>query len=181
MTQVKWTDDELRLLVEHWLARRLSARQIAALIPGKSRSAVIGRARRMGLSGRGGSLPGTGISQLAPAPVREDMPVPRVKLRSRREIAAKLALLMQRSRLLRGLRLRASENAQAMPEGFPVKPRVFATCQWIEDDPMLDARMCGAKTFGGAYCREHYARCYDWAATLGAINGAAGGAKKQAA
>ena len=72
---MSWTDDRVDKLKELW-AEGMSASQIAKVMGGVTRNAVIGKVHRLGLSNRGGPAPedaGKPAEPMAAAPV---MPAP---------------------------------------------------------------------------------------------------------
>ena len=63
MTQMTWTPARIEQLTTLWKANDLSAAEIAAKLGGISRSAVIGKAHRLGLAGGGSQGRATTASQ----------------------------------------------------------------------------------------------------------------------
>jgi GcrA cell cycle regulator len=66
---MSWTDERVDKLKELW-AEGMSASQIAKVMGGVTRNAVIGKVHRLGLSNRGGPLPEDAARLVEPPPVK---------------------------------------------------------------------------------------------------------------
>lgn len=140
------TEGNIRLAREMW-AEGVVASEIAALMGrGCTKSALLGYAHRQGWPPR-------------PSPIgnrhRTEV-VPRVP--HKQHTAGATAPAAPRKSPER----RPVPVAVATPPAPPPAPVVWSpykTCQWIEGHGRLWAK-CGAPTTSGAYCADHYARCY---------------------
>jgi GcrA cell cycle regulator len=139
-----WTDERVALLKKLW-AEGLSASQIAKLLTGVTRNAVIGKVHRLGLAGR--ATP----SRPAKRPVRVARPRPAVP-------ASPAAP-----------RLRPAAPAVYQAEAPVLEPLVLDTgatatvltlndrmCKWPIGDPADNTfAFCGRAACSGPYCAEH--------------------------
>lgn len=137
---MSWTEERISTLKKLWLDG-LSASQVARQLGGVTRSAVIGKVHRLGLTGR-----------VAPSqPARPAFKAPRPPRRT----------ATARSRETRRV-------VPAEPEAEPHMPREeepgAATlltlgahmCKWPIGDPESDGfTFCGRRSSDGPYCSEH--------------------------
>jgi GcrA cell cycle regulator len=145
-----WTEEriaELRRLWDQGLAGSAIARQL-----GTSKSAVVGKAHRLGLSGR-------------PSPIRRG---PRRMTTARAVRRERVAAVIDRP--VAGQQP-AERGAGSLPAGRAVlAQRRLAgalpapkTCQWIDrdDGPFGDADKCGQPSaHGKPYCADHWRRAW---------------------
>ena len=145
-THPSWTDDRVTTLSKLW-REGLSAAEIARRLGGVTRNAVIGKAYRLGLSGRAApSRPST--------PPREPR---RVAMRGRRRAAPP--------------RLVARSPVGALPApdlaGMATVVSIGRrACRWPIGDPLEPGFMlCGRPARRGVYCACHGELAYGPAAT----------------
>lgn len=142
-----WTDERVDMLKQYW-GQGKSASQIAALLGDVTRNAVIGKAHRLGLSGR-------------PSPIRNRPATPRPK-------AAK----QKRSRA-EAPRLATARAAPLIAPAEPPPPPLNGTgvslaeltekmCRWPNGDPREPGfHFCGHEVHpGSSYCPYHTAEAY---------------------
>lgn len=138
---IDWTDARIEILRREWAAG-MSGPLIAERL-GISRSAVIGKAKRLGLArrrpGRKGNAAKAGQVEIPASPPVLACSQPRV--RKRRSPAGALP-----------------NTVLGINPGFQAPaPR---TCQWIEGEP-CDRDFCGKPARpGSSYCDAHHARCW---------------------
>lgn len=140
-----WSEEESQQLRRLWGDGK-SAGQIAALIPGKTRNAIIGRAHRLGLAGR-------------PSPFEEK----RVQPLQDSSASAAAPKPARRTADGRVWRAGSAPSVTPAPKLLPAEASILGpgTCQWIEADPQVDATKCGARAvLGRPWCPDHLARCF---------------------
>lgn len=134
-----WNDDNIATLKKLW-ADRFSASQIAAVIGGITRNAVIGKVHRLNLSGH-------------PRP----LPRPRVKARTRSRLKCPAVCRDAPSK----------PRQRDLPELGPapaylvrVRELTAKHCRWPEGDPKNpEFHFCGRQALPGQpYCPHHKAR-----------------------
>lgn len=127
-----WTDEKVEILTQLW-GKGHSASEIARIIGDVSRNAVIGKAHRLGLSGR----PKTAapVAKPKPAPVRRRTPVEKP---------------------------RPVFIAEGPIVGAGILDLTERMCRWPIGDPKTsDFKFCGRKVAcGSTYCAEHAAMAY---------------------
>lgn len=176
---MSWTDDRVTLLRKLW-GDGFSASQIANELGGVTRNAVIGKAHRLGLSGRpnanrgGGSRPRAERARKA-EPSRPSFNAGQVMAQSQTQqpqtgaVVGNLALKQQQE-------ARIDEAALSQPYGVvEVEPLEIApgegvslldlnerTCKWPIGHPGDDDfQFCGKKaTVGHSYCDHHCNMAY---------------------
>lgn len=142
-----WSDAELKTIQTLW-GEGYSASQIAVQLPGRSRSAVLGKVHRMKLGGRAGHA-----SSHAPRPPRP----PRAP-RANKPRVAKPARAVKPKPIapveLPVAPLPRSAAWDALEGSSPVALEFVTGCRWpIGDDPML---FCNCeKVEGASYCDRH--------------------------
>jgi len=155
-----WTEARVEHLVRLW-REGWSASQIASVLGGVTRNAVIGKLLRLGQTGRAPSPPGRRghcepkrrqNKPLKPAPPRVVAPPPQSDTsasRAQPQAPAREA----------GFTPSPAPGGVRAGNQFPVEMR--NGCRWIEGDPRRGGVMCGQpQAPGSAYCAEHHARCY---------------------
>ncbi len=152
-----WTPERIERLKAMWLQERpqLSASEIARQLGGDlTKSAVCGKAHRLGLPGR-------------ESPIRPARPKPLQRRTKAVELPVPNTEPPERPLSPPPVRTAGREPAPtrrriaALPQRLGPSP--FRTCQWIakDDGPFSDADKCGAGTVtGSSYCAEHRARSY---------------------
>lgn len=146
-SKMAWTDDRVKILETMWLGGN-SASEIAAVLD-VTRNAVIGKANRMGLSGRQSPIKGK---------------------KGGKKTAAKKAVkgkAKSKAKTIKGVK--AKSKAKEKEEEVVDENKVFGlldlnerTCRWPFNDPRNeDFYFCGkACTPGLIYCDEHRAMAY---------------------
>ena len=137
MTTSAWTDDRIGRLKKLWLEGRTADQIAPDLANGITRSAVLGKVHRMGLSagrpGRQATRPAAG-----PRPPRLNRPRPRAP----QPIAARPEVTMTR-----GLATLVSVRR--------------CECRWPFGEPgAADFSLCGQPVSRGAFCASHAAVAY---------------------
>ncbi len=171
---MEWTEQRIEMLRKLW-GQGQTASQIATLLGGVTRNAVIGKAHRLGLTGRPSPIKRDGAEAAAPRrrpaaqrrqqPAVAAMPVPRhMPTRAAATLIADAqprygapALDMTDAR---------SEPQVAIPKA-PSAPRVSAqagskSCSWPVGDPKQPGfHFCGdAAEAGRPYCAHHCGIAY---------------------
>jgi GcrA cell cycle regulator len=158
--RMNWTEERVEALKKYW-AEGLSASQIAALLGGVSRNAVIGKVHRLKLSGRG-RTPAAPARQKKPAqpqpikapakPVTVSRPAPtggEVAVVEREAGVAPVVVLPQPR----------STDALTLPTSrmLDLTDLNERTCKWPIGDPLAPGfHFCGNETAEtGPYCRYH--------------------------
>ena len=144
---MSWTDERVELLKKLW-SDGLSASQIAAELGGITRNAVIGKAHRLGLSGRAKSA-----SSAAPRPRKARSPMMRIGRASIRGNTA----------LAHAYEMEAEAAPELIDNVIPIGQRrtilelTEQTCRWPVGDPgSTEFFFCGGNTLGGLpYCAYH--------------------------
>lgn len=171
--RLPWTDDRIEKLKVLW-SSGLSAGQIAKQLGGVTRNAVIGKASRLGLPGRGRPSSPAGS---APKPIRtsvRSLPTPKPPRAPKNNLPKANAFVVPpiSGRPTNGA-MSALENAEA--RAAYVEPptadvgirtvltiRVFGECRWPVGDPRADDfAFCGAPCgIDESYCAAHAERAY---------------------
>lgn len=139
--EIKWTAAKIEILRREWAAG-MSGPLIAERL-GISRSAVIGKAKRLGLARRRPGRPRNAAkpAKPKPQPLRPVLACSQPRVRKRRRPAGALP-----------------NTVLGINPGFQAPaPR---TCQWIEGEPR-DREFCGEPArAGSSYCEAHHRRCW---------------------
>lgn len=156
MTVLTWSDDRVEQLKKLWEAG-LSASQIASELGHVTRNAVIGKAHRLGLSGRD-------KAQLTAAPrqpkARLTQHTARISRRPRNPTSTQI------------FEVKVEPEPIVHDNVIPASQRVSlleldeTTCHWPVGDPSNeDFFFCGGKSLGGLpYCAQHSRVAYQPAA-----------------
>lgn len=178
---MSWTDERINTLKKMWGAGK-SASEIAEKLGGVTRNAVIGKAHRLGLSGRPSPIKKvaakkTATSSAAPAkkaaapkaaaPVAKPKVVPAVKRVAAAPVKAPVAAPVVRpaanapGKPPEIIQLAALANASSQPDGSIISILELneRTCRWPVGDPK-DANFgyCGSSVYmAHPYCAEHVA------------------------
>lgn len=171
-TAPDWPFDQEQKLRALW-AKGLSAAQIARQIPGRSRNAVIGKAKRLNLEGRASPiLPARPAG--APAPVRKPR-APKVKPQATTKASPVLGVpfppappeQVEQKRAAcaaKGKEVIAATAGVANDNAILLLDRRFGQCAWPVGDPVRPAEqmVCGAPIYEGlegcSYCLNHAQR-----------------------
>lgn len=142
-------DDRAEKLKELWLSG-MPAKKIAAELGCESKNAVLGKAHRMGLSGKGPKQSTAGI------------PKPRLKATMNRGGAGLRPMKSSPPRPPRTPAEITDENARILA----LKPTVFGIenfephhCGYIHGEPTQQARCGRQKLEGLPYCQDHQTLC----------------------
>jgi GcrA cell cycle regulator len=144
-----WTDERVELLKRLW-ADGLSARQIAAELGGWSRSAIIGKVHRLGLSGRA-------------KPPCSTAPRPRKARAHPMRVAPSAIAWRHRSLAQAFVEYEVEAEPELVDNIIPIGQRcnllelTRETCRWPVGDPgSADFFFCGGQTMTALpYCSHH--------------------------
>jgi hypothetical protein len=156
--QTSWSDAEIEQLRQLWAAGK-TASEIAALIPGKTRNAIIGRVHRDRHAPRPSPIAGRVTKPREPTPEKLARPA-RVQTRPLKPSEIKAPRLTVDGRIWRS---GSAPSVTPAPKLLPPEVSILGpgTCQWIEGDPQIDPTKCGARALlGKAWCPDHHTRCY---------------------
>lgn len=141
MGKSTWTEDRIATLKQLWGAGKTAAEIAEQLGGGVTRNAVIGKAHRLGLSGRASPIHSKTVSQAKAADsgkAAAPMPQKRPKL--------------------------SDETSQVLPDGKGISLMDLneKTCRWPCGDPKKAGfKFCGDNSLPGLpYCSEHAAIAY---------------------
>lgn len=163
---MSWTDERIALLKKMWKDGKSAAEIAKSLAKGVTRNAVIGKAHRMGLSGRPSP-----IKKPAEAPKKEATKAPKKEVKEVKEVkvVAKKPVVpvvtgVKHNPLIREV---APPRPQAKEE-FPADGGVALIdlsermCKWPFGDPREDVfTFCGRNIRPGTpYCPEHAGMAY---------------------
>lgn len=134
---MSWTEDRIERLRQLWGSGK-SASEIADMLGGVSRNAVIGKAHRLGLSGR-------------PSPIK-----------AKPEEEAEAAPAAAPTSVASPAPARPAPVREAVQEGANILSLTERMCRWPLGDPkQAGFRFCGKGVFGGLpYCMEHATLAY---------------------
>jgi GcrA cell cycle regulator len=132
-----WTEERKELLKKLWL-EGYSASQVAAQLGGVTRSAVIGKLHRLGVTRAGTVRRAANPNAVRTARIVRSKPIPKPRL----------------------VYVAPKENEPLEPLGETIDKAKYGQCLWIEGDPKQDGRICGRETGGHAYCQHHRAAVY---------------------
>jgi len=136
MTASAWTDDRVGRLKTLWLEGQTAEQISRDLAHGISRSAVLGKVHRLGLSSGRTTTPATARVRQAKSVARSEAVAPTV------QAAPALA--------------RTAETGRATVQSVG-----RYQCRWPLGDPTApDFSLCGCRAIRGAYCGPHGARAY---------------------
>jgi len=136
---MSWTEEKVTVLRQYWGSGK-SASEIAEMIGGMSRNAVIGKAHRLGLAGR-------------PSPIKEK------KARPKPAAVLTAAPATPRARPP----VAAANVVELQPGGgATILSLTERMCRWPHGDPKKPGfRFCGkSATPGGPYCADHLRMAY---------------------
>lgn len=172
-----WTDDRVELLKKRWTEGKSAAEIAKELGEGVTRNAVIGKAHRMGLSGR-------------PSPIKKKKADAAPKAAPKKKTATKAAAPKAEKPAAPAVTKKAAAAAipEIAPEMEPVPENELANqsrnpdggitllevtdrkCKWPVGDPRdADFHFCGAPSPAGIpYCVEHASIAYQSTPARGA-------------
>lgn len=172
---MSWTDERIALLKKMWKEGKSAAEIAKVLAKGVTRNAVIGKAHRMGLSGR----PSPIKKPAAPAkkeavkkePAAKDVKKSASSLASSKAPAAKNPLLNREVDELKKI----EREAVPLGGGVALIDLTERMCKWPIGDPREpDFTFCGRGIRPGTpYCPEHAAAAYQSSSRRGAAAAAA--------
>lgn len=132
-----WTEARIELLKKLWL-EGYSASQVAAQLGGVTRSAVIGKLHRLGVTLAGSVRRAPNHNAVRTARIVRTKPIPKPRL----------------------VYVAPKDTGPLEPLGDTIEKAKYGECLWIEGDPRTDGRICGRETGGHAYCEHHRAAAY---------------------
>lgn len=142
-----WTDERVMLLKRLWVEGKTAA-EIAKLMGGVTRNAVIGKAHRLKLSGRISPIQenarGDGIGKPRTVSAPRKAPKQTISRVSNREIIAPV-------------QLPPVEESYCFGDGISLVELKESTCRWPIGDPKEDGfKFCGGPSEEGIpYCAHH--------------------------
>ena len=139
---MSWTEEKVAVLRQYWGSGK-SASEIAEIIGGMSRNAVIGKAHRLGLAGR-------------PSPIKERKakPKPAAALTSATPVPASVPPAPKPA---------VDNVVELLPGGgATILSLTERMCRWPHGDPKKPGfRFCGKPSAEGtSYCAEHLKMAY---------------------
>ncbi len=155
---MEWNEQRIEILRKLW-GQGQTASQIAAILGGITRNAVIGKAHRLGLTGR-------------PSPIKREgeagsEPRRKAALPTRRALPSAASFpAAPRGETMPRPEMRAAPVSAPTRPASPPPPRSLhsgtKTCSWPVGDPKhADFHFCGAPSEPGrSYCAEHCAVAY---------------------
>lgn len=132
-----WTEARIELLKKLWL-EGYSASQVAAQLGGVTRSAVIGKLHRLGVTRAGSVRRAANPNAVRTARIIRTKPIPKPRL----------------------VYVAPKDTGPLEPLGETIEKAKYGQCLWIEGDPKQDGRICGRETGGHAYCQHHRSAAY---------------------
>lgn len=150
----KWSEGDKAKLKELW-ATKVSATDIGRthLSIKRTKNAVLGQAKRMGLGEKETRAPNTRLKQ---SRGRKVEPV------SRKPKAPKAAPVEKKAKPAPSVMINAPSKIKVDPFSLCTRPPQGSRCKWPIGDPGSDDfHFCGKKPEIGAYCLEHAAVAYE--------------------
>lgn len=143
---MSWTDERVSQLKQLWGEGKTAA-EIAKLLGGVTRNAVIGKAHRLKLSGRVSPVQQNPRVEAALHRASNDQRQPRITIRERAPTAPVPVSLREENIPIKGIQL------TELREG---------TCRWPVGDPkQADFKFCGCNSEPGmSYCSHHSRLAY---------------------
>ena len=160
---MSWTDERIALLKKMWKEGKSAADIAKMLAKGVTRNAVIGKAHRMGLSGRPSP-----IKKPAPAPKKEAVvkakEVKPVAKEVKKPVVTPVVSGLKTNPLLKDVVPPTRFEKEAIPPGGGVAliDLTERMCKWPIGDPREDDfTFCGRNIRQGTpYCPEHASAAY---------------------
>jgi GcrA cell cycle regulator len=163
---MSWTDERINLLKKMWKDGKSAAEIAKTLGKGVTRNAVIGKAHRMGLSGRPSPIK---KPTAAPAKKEKEAAAPRKEVAAPKESAVPRKAQQQQTKHPPLMHNREVEEPRK-PEkeilplngGTPLIDLTERMCKWPIGDPReADFTFCGRGIrVGTPYCPDHAAMAY---------------------
>lgn len=153
--KLSWTDERVSQLKQLWGEGKTAA-EIAKLLGGVTRNAVIGKAHRLKLSGRVSPIQANPRVEAALSRASNDQRVPKVTIRERAPSMAPTPVSLREENIpIKGIAL------TELREG---------TCRWPIGDPKQEGfKFCGCNSSPGmTYCDNHTRLAYQ-ASTRGRL------------
>jgi len=169
---MSWTDDRVATLTKMWKDGR-SAAEIAKELGGVTRNAVIGKAHRLGLSGRASPIKKkketakkTATKTAAKKTTKTTKKKAAAKAEEKPEASAK-----QQKMVTDAIKAAAAEEpSKAKEGGITLLELTERVCKWPIGDPQeSDFHFCGMPSMNSLpYCEEHAAMAYQTPRKAGA-------------
>lgn len=166
---MSWTAERIQLLEKLWMDGR-TASEIAKEMGGVTRNAVIGKAHRMGLSGRPSPIKkvATDIKtdKKTVAKTVKKAKEPALKIVATKQAEAKSAVKANVGQSVGQSAVAEKKTPAVQAKSNSVTANVFSLkekmCKWPIGDPRsADFHFCGARACEGLpYCEEHAAMAY---------------------
>jgi GcrA cell cycle regulator len=154
---MSWTDERIALLKKMWKDGKSAAEIAKALAKGVTRNAVIGKAHRMGLSGRPSPIKKPVVAPKKEAPKKE------VKVPPKKPVVP-VVTGVKHNPLLREVAPPRQMAKEVFPEdgGVALIDLTERMCKWPFGDPREDDfTFCGRPIRTGTpYCPDHAAQAY---------------------
>jgi len=158
---MSWTDERIAILKKLWKDGKSAAEIAKTLSKGVTRNAVIGKAHRMGLSGRPSP-----IKKSASGSGKKSTKSPKKKINEVKE--GKKSVTLSNKRKLTPSSKEATKSGKSKKEDLPPSGGVSLLdltehmCKWPIGDPREDDfAFCGRSIDGGTpYCPTHTAMAY---------------------
>jgi len=176
---MSWTDERVATLTKMWKDGR-SAAEIAKELGGVTRNAVIGKANRLGLSGR--TTTSTAKKKKAEpkktgkaATTKQKKAAPKKKQDKKKPKAS----AAQQKIITEAIKQAAAEADQVLAEGIGLLDLTEKLCKWPIGDPQEnDFHFCGQGSLPNLpYCEEHAALAYQTPRKQGATGKTKGALK----
>tara|TARA_B100001971_G_C18169183_1_gene526045 strand:- start:339 stop:1007 length:669 start_codon:yes stop_codon:yes gene_type:complete len=157
---MSWTQDRVAILEKMWTDGKSAAEIAKALGEGVTRNAVIGKAHRMGLSGRPSPIKKSKTSAKAAAP-KAAVKTPKSQIKAKKEKPSEKEALPKN---IKPIPAAPVKKKKEMPtgQGLSILDLTDRICKWPFGDPQdADFHFCGDAVHPGKpYCAEHCAEAY---------------------
>lgn len=169
---MSWTDDRVATLTKMWKDGR-SAAEIAKELGGVTRNAVIGKAHRLGLSGRASPIKKkkeTAKKTTTKAAAKKTTKTTKKKAAAKTEEKVE-ASAKQQKMVTDAIKAAAAEApSKAKEGGITLLELTERVCKWPIGDPQeSDFHFCGMPSLNSLpYCEEHAAMAYQTPRKAGA-------------
>lgn len=163
---MSWTDERVETLTKMWKDGR-SAAEIAKELGGVTRNAVIGKAHRLGLSGRSSPIKKTKKEDSkktakTAAPPKKTAAPKKTAEKKKSGGEKKTATAAQQKIIAEAIKEAAAEADRALSGGVALLDLTEKLCRWPIGDPQeSDFHFCGLASMPNLpYCEEHAALAY---------------------